>query len=159
MVYRPASRRKELGELGTVPKGLSTFTPVVPGRGQWPLLQEPSGVWSGTVPKGLSPFYPGRPRSRPMAAPTGTVGDCPLFNPKKGRAIARPDSCLIPPGGLLGVSGSFEGILGGEIFVTEVTSNRFVIDMPCMNVQTIRKVRIAPERILPAEIRQLLDER
>jgi len=34
------------------------FTPVTPGRGQWPLLQN-------------------RARSRPVAAPTGMVGDCP----------------------------------------------------------------------------------
>ena len=59
----------------------------------------------------------------------------------------------------MGVSGSFEGILGGEIFVAEVTSNRFVIDMPCMNVQTVRQVRIARERCPPAQVRELLDER
>ena len=74
-------------------------------------------------------------RSRPVAAPTEGGG-------KKGRANARPEMCLIPRGMNKG-SGSLQGVFSGEIFITQIVGNRFMIDMPCMNVKTISQVRVA----------------
>ena len=61
---------------------------------------------------------------------------------------ARPEMCLTCRGKV--GSGSVEGIVSGEILVTEIVGNRFMIDVPCMYVETVSEVRIPQQRIAPA---------
>ena len=58
--------------------------------------------------------------------------------PGKSPALEIPD----PEGDTKG-SGSFEGILGGEILVAEIMGDSLMIDMPCVYVQTIGEMRVA----------------
>jgi hypothetical protein len=52
-----------------------------------------------------------------------------FFCNKKGRAFARPQSLPDTQRGVI-ESGSVQGFLGGEIFITEVTGNSLVSNVP-----------------------------
>jgi len=70
------------------------------------------------------------------------TGECDITTTqtkKNAGSWTRRLSSPAPVGGSQG-SGGFQGILGGEIFIAEIMGHSLMINVPCVNVQTIGQV-------------------